>query len=61
MSGDTGMSDFITALSAGVNSTALWTEATNAVPLIIAVVVFVFGYTIIRRVTKGAAKGKFKM
>lgn len=60
MSGD-GMSDFVTALSAGLNSTSLWTEATNAVPLIIAVAVFAFGYTIIRRVTKGASKGKFRM
>ena len=63
MSGD-GMSGFISALidsSTGITSTALWTEATNAVPLIVAVVIFAFGYNIIRRVTKGAAKGKFRM
>lgn len=60
MSGDS-MSGFVTALAEGVNSTAMWTEATYAVPLIIAVVVFAFGYNIIRRVTKGASKGKFRM
>ena len=55
------MAAFVSDLAESVNSTALWTEAKNAIPLITAVVVFVFGYTIIRRVTKGAAKGKFKM
>lgn len=63
MSGD-GMQGFVTALTDstdGLTSTALWTEATYAVPLIVAVAVFAFGYTIIRRVAKGAAKGKFRM
>lgn len=60
MSGDS-MQTFITSLTTGLNSTALWTEANYAVPLIIGVAIFVFGYTIVRRVTKGAAKGKFKM
>lgn len=63
MSGD-GMSGFITELtnsSTGITSTSLWTEATNAVPLIVAVVIFAFGYGIIRKVTKGASKGKFRM
>lgn len=55
------MSGFVTDLVAGVNSTALWGEAKYAVPLIVAVVIFAFGYNIIRRVTKGAAKGKFRM
>ena len=63
MSGDS-MSGFISALtntSTGITSSAMWTEATNAVPLIVAVVIFAFGYAIIRRVTKGASKGKFRM
>ena len=60
MSGDS-MQGFVTALAAGLNSTALWTEATYAVPLIIIVAIFAFGYNIIRKVTKGASKGKFRM
>lgn len=62
MSGDS-MSGFITAITGaeGLTSTNLWTEATNAVPLIVAVAVFAFGYNIIRRVAKGASKGKFRM
>lgn len=63
MSGD-NMVDFIGALtnsSTGITSSAMWGEATNAVPLIVAVVIFAFGYSIIRRVTKGASKGKFRM
>lgn len=63
MSGD-NMAEFISALtnsSTGITSTAMWGEATNAVPLIVAVVIFAFGYSIIRRVTKGASKGKFRM
>lgn len=63
MSGDS-MSAFvnqITSTTGGLTSTALWTEAANAVPLIVAVAVFAFGYNIIRRVVKGAAKGKLRM
>lgn len=55
------MQGFVTALTEGLNSTSLWTEATYAVPLIIVVAIFAFGYNIIRKVTKGASKGKFRM
>lgn len=55
------MSAFVTALTSSLNSTALWGEAQYAVPLITAIVIFAFGYNIVRRVTKGAAKGKFRM
>lgn len=63
MSGDT-MSSFVTAITNstnGLTSSALWTEAANAVPLIVAVAIFAFGYNIVRRCVKGAAKGKLKM
>ena len=60
MSGD-NMSSFVTSLVENLNSTALWTEAGYAIPLITGIAVFVFGYTLVRRITKGAAKGKFKM
>lgn len=60
MSGDS-MSAFVTALTGSLNSTALWGEAQYAVPLITAVAIFAFGYNIVRRVTRGASKGKFRM
>lgn len=55
------MQGFVTALTQSLNSTALWGEATYAVPLICGIAIFAFGYTIVRRVTKGASKGKFRM
>ena len=63
MSGD-GMAGFITELTSaqgGLTSTNLWTEATNAAPLIALVAIFAFGYRIIRKVTSGASKGKVRM
>lgn len=61
MSGD--MSSFVTALTAssgGLTSANLWTEATNVAPLIASIVIFAFGFYILRRVTKGASHGKVK-
>lgn len=57
------MSGFITALTAaegGLTSANLWTEAAAAATLIAAIVIFAFGYNIVRKVTKGAAKGKVR-
>lgn len=62
MSGD-GMASFISALTAaegGLTSANMWTEATAAAGLIATVVIFAFGFNIVRRVTKGAAKGKVR-
>lgn len=60
MSGE-GMSGFVEAAGDVINSSTMWTEATNAVPLIGGIIVFALGFYIVRRVLKGAAKGKFKM
>lgn len=60
MSGD-GMSDMITALTSsttGITSGSLWTEAANAVPLIVGIFVFAFGYRIVKKLLKGGVKGK---
>lgn len=62
MSGDS-MSGFISALTAstgGLTSANLWSEASAAATLIAAIVIFAFGYNIVRKVTKGAAKGKVR-
>ena len=56
------MANAITALqTAGLTGTALWAEVAAAAELIGTVVVFVFGYRIIAKVVKGAAKGKVRL
>ena len=60
MSGD-GMSNFVSEAAEVINSSTMWTEATNAVPLIGGIIVFALGFYIVRRVLKGASKGKFKI
>lgn len=60
MSGE-GMSGFVSAAGEQINSTTMWTEATAAVPLIGGIIVFALGFYIVRKVLKGASKGKFKM
>lgn len=59
--GATGMAGMIESLTTGtgaITSANLWNEATQAAPLILALVVFAFGYRIVRKLVKGAPKGK---
>ena len=58
MSGDVGMEAFITSLTTGLSSDAMWGALTPLAPLIIAVVLFALALYFTRKVTKGAAKGK---
>lgn len=61
MSGD-AMASAIQALeTAGLTGTALWGEVGAAAGLIGTIVLFVFGYRIISKVIKGAAKGKVRL
>lgn len=53
-----GMSGFITALQTNLTSANLWTELTAAGAFIGLMVVFAFGYRVIRKVIKGTSKGK---
>lgn len=55
------MANAISALSTTVTADALWGEFNLAIPIIGVVCLFVFGYTIVKRVTKGASKGRLKM
>lgn len=60
MSGD-GMESMVSALTnatTGITSTTLWGEAVHAVPLIVGIFIFAFGYRIVRKVLKGGYKGK---
>lgn len=57
------MAGFITALTGenGVTSANLWAQITPAAGFIGAIVIFAFGYRIVRRITSGASKGKAKI
>ena len=58
------MSAFITALTnstSGISSTTLWTEVSNIVPLLVILLPFAFGYYVVKKSVKGAAKGKIKI
>ena len=57
------MSAFITALTdttTGISATTLWTEVAHIVPLLVILLPFAFGYYVVRKSVKGAAKGKVK-
>lgn len=54
----TGMAGFITALQTNLTSANLWSELTAAGAFIGLMVVFAFGYRVIRKVIKGTSKGK---
>lgn len=60
MSGDGGMQAFVTELESGLTSNALWGEVAPVAGLIIVVALFSFGLYELRKVTKGAAKGKVR-
>ena len=51
------MSDFVTALEAQVNLTALWNIVTGAVSVIAISVLFGFGFRLFRRLLKKLTKG----
>lgn len=58
------MAQFITALTSaesGVTSANLWAQITPAAGFIAAMVIFAFGLYIIRKLIKGAGKGKAKI
>lgn len=58
MSGD--MTEFISALTAGFSSDAMWGALTPMAPLLIAVGLFSLALYFTRKATKGAAKGKLR-
>ena len=57
----TGMAAFLTALQTELSSANLWGELTAAGAFIGLMVVFAFGYRIVRRLINGVSKGKAKI
>jgi hypothetical protein len=56
--GQAGMGGWISAFQSSWNTGSMWGELTAAGALIGLVVVFAFGYRVIRKLVKGVSKGK---
>lgn len=56
-----GMAGWVSSFQSTWNSGSMWTELTAAAGLIGLVVVFAFGYRIVRRLIGGASRGKAKI
>lgn len=57
------MAGFITALTGegGLTSANLWAQITAAAGFIASIAIFAFGVYIVRKIIKGAGKGKIRM
>lgn len=57
------MAAFITALTGenGITATALWGAVSPVAPLVVIMILFALGYTIVRKSVKGASKGKVRI
>ena len=60
MSGE-GMVEFINSLNTGLSPTAMWGAIADAAPLIITLVLFALAFYLVRKLIKGAGKGKIRM
>lgn len=60
MSGD-NMSTFITSLTTELTAANLWGAFSGVAPLIGVLVIFSLGFYIVRKLIKGAAKGKVRI
>lgn len=54
----TGMTGIVTQLTTGVTSAGLFGTVGEIFPFIIVMIGFAFGYRVLRKVVKGASKGK---
>lgn len=57
------MAGFITAITGtdGITSANLWAQITPAGAFIGAIVIFAFGYRVVRKLISGASKGKARV
>lgn len=56
-----GMTDFVTGLTDttnGITSAALWNQITPAIPFIVAIFIFAFGYRFVRKLISRGSKAK---
>lgn len=52
------MSDLVTAISSAVSTSTMFTNLTSLIPAVGGVVIFAFTYRLVRKLLKGASKGK---
>lgn len=55
---ETSMSGVVTALQSAINTDAMFTNLGVLIPVVGGLLIFAFTYRIIRRIVKGAGKGK---
>lgn len=61
MTETTGMAAFISALNTGLSATSMWGAIADAAPLIITLVLFALAFYLVRKLIKGAGKGKIRV
>lgn len=61
MSDPAGMAGFLTALQTNLTTDTLWTELAKMGAFLGLMVVFAFGYRVVRRLVNGVSKGKAKI
>lgn len=54
----TGMAGIVSQLTSGVTAQGLFGTVSEIFPFIIVMIGFAFGYKVLRKVVKGASKGK---
>ena len=55
---ETSMSGVVSALQTAINTDAMFTNLGALIPVVGGLLIFAFTYRIIRRIVKGAGKGK---
>ena len=55
------MSEFFTAITEAVTPAALWGALASSAAFIGTIVVFAFGYRVVKRLVSGASRGKAKL
>ena len=60
---ETGMAGFMTAItgSDGITSANMWGQITPAGATIASIAIFAFGYYVVRKIIKGASRGKARI
>ena len=61
MSGDNSLTSLITALTSNITAEAFWGNIAPFGTFLATMVVFAFGYRVIRKVISGAGRGKAKI
>ena len=57
----TAMADVVTALQGILTTNAMFTNLASLIPVVGGVLIFAFTYMIVRKIIKGASKGKARI